>query len=263
VAAGRATAEEVRDRERGPGALLSWEEVESLSSAGLFDFQSHTLTHARIHCGPRLASFVTPWSRRGYDAFDQPLIREGDRDLLGEEVPLGTPVLESAPRTSETLRFLEDGETRAACREAVGEEGEDFFRRDDWESVLRSRAARHPVRGRVETAEEQARAIERELVESRRLIQERTGRPVRHLCYPWHAFGPTATRLAVEAGYLGIFCGKVPGVPITRPGGDLRQIARLGEDYIELLPGQGRTTLGRVLRRKWSRRFGGGGRTDA
>ena len=42
---------------------------------------------------------------------------------------------------------------------------------------------------------------------------------------------------------------------VTLPGGDLRAIARLGEDYLELLPGVGRASLSEVLRRKWSRRF--------
>jgi hypothetical protein len=78
-----------------------------------------------------------------------------------------------------------------------------------------------------------------------------------HLCYPWHTSGPTARRLAAEAGYRTAFCGKVSGVPVTLPGGDLQQIARLGEDYVELLPGSGRATLAEVLRRKWTRRFGG------
>ena len=113
------------------------------------------------------------------------------------------------------------------------------------------------VTGRVETREEQAAAIRRELADARRVIEQRTGRPVVHLCYPWHAAGATARGLAAEVGYQTAFCGKVAGVPLTRPGGDLRAIARLGEDYLELLPGAGRTTLAAVLRRKWSRRFGG------
>ena len=65
-------------------------------------------------------------------------------------------------------------------------------------------------------------------------------------------------RLAAEAGYETAFCGKVPGVPVTRPGDDPRSIARVGEDYLELLPGRGRTTLAEVLRLKWARRFGDG-----
>jgi peptidoglycan/xylan/chitin deacetylase (PgdA/CDA1 family) len=263
VEAGRVDASEVLDREAGEGALLCWEEVASLSQRGVFDFQSHSLTHARIHTGGRLAGFATPWSRRGYDAFDQPLVREGDRDLLGENVPLGTPLFQSAPRTSEALRFFEDPAVRAACVALVEAEGEGFFRRADWESVLGRLVPRAPVPGRHETRDEQVAAIERELAESRRLLEERVGRPVLHLCYPWHTFGPTAARLSASTGYQAVFCGKVPGVPITRPGGDLQRIARLGEDYLRLLPGQGRSTLRQVLQEKWSRRFGAGGAGQA
>jgi peptidoglycan/xylan/chitin deacetylase (PgdA/CDA1 family) len=131
-----------------------------------------------------------------------------------------------------------------------------FFARSDWEPRLRRLFGRTRVRGRVETVGEREDAIRRELAESRRLIEERTGRPAVHLCYPWHAAGPTALRLAAATGYETAFCGKVPGVPITRPGGDLLGVARVGEDYVELLPGRGRATLAEVLRRKWTRRFG-------
>jgi peptidoglycan/xylan/chitin deacetylase (PgdA/CDA1 family) len=240
------------------GALLSWEEIEALARTGLFDFQSHTLRHARIHTGPSLVGFVTPTSRRGYDAFDQPLLREGDRDLLGEEAPLGAPLLRSAPRTSEETRFYEDLAVREACVAEVADAGgEGFFLRSDWDARLRRIFGRTRVGGRLETADERVEAIRGELADSRRLIEERTGRGVRHLCYPWHDAGPTARRLAVEVGYETAFCGKVPGLPITRPGGDPRSIARIGEDYVELLPGRGRATLAEILRRKWARRFGG------
>ena len=228
-------------------------------ATGLFDFQSHTLRHARVHTGPQLAGFVTPRSRRGYDAFDQPLLGDGERDLMGEEAPLGAPLLRSAPRTSEELRFHEDPGVRAACVAEVAESGgEGFFLRADWEARLRRRLRPHARDGTGRDPRREGRAPSAlELAESRRLIEARTGRPVVHLCYPWHAAGPTARRLAVEAGYETAFCGKVPGVPITRPGGDPRAIARIGEDYVELLPGRGRATLAEVLRRKWARRFGG------
>jgi peptidoglycan/xylan/chitin deacetylase (PgdA/CDA1 family) len=259
VEAGRSAERAVLRRDEGDGALLSWDEVEALAPSGLFDFQSHTLRHARVHTGPQLAGFVTPRSRRGYHSFDQPLLREGDRDLLGEEAPLGAPLLRSAPRTSEETRFFEDPAVRDACvAEVAASGGEGFFLRSDWEARLRRLFGRTRVQGRPETADEKAGAIRAELAEARRLIEERTGRPVVHLCYPWHDAGPTARRLAAEVGYETAFCGKVPGVPITRPGGDPRSIARIGEDYVELLPGRGRGTLAEVLRRKWGRRFGSG-----
>jgi peptidoglycan/xylan/chitin deacetylase (PgdA/CDA1 family) len=253
---GRVPVEEVLRREAGEGAFLSWEEIDVLSRSGLFDFQSHTLSHARVHTGPRLAGFVTPARRLGYAALDVPLIRDRDRDLRGEDVPLGTPLLESAPRTSETLRFFEEARVRRACVEAVlAEGGTAFFERRGWEARLRMLARRAAIGGRRETPEEREAAIRTELVESKRLIEERTGKPVIHLAYPWHASGPTARRLALEAGYRTAFGGKVAGVPITRPGGDLQHIARIGEDYLELLPGRGRADLSTVLYRKWSRRL--------
>jgi peptidoglycan/xylan/chitin deacetylase (PgdA/CDA1 family) len=259
VLAGLTSGAEVARGEEGDFALLSWEEVEALAGSGLFDFQSHTLQHARIHTGPRLVGFATPVSRRGYDAFDVPLVRSRGRDLLGDEVPLGTPLFQSAPRTSEALRFLEDESVRDACFDTVAAGGgEGFFARSDWSARLRAAVRRTAVRGTIESPDDRSQAIARELLESRRIIEARIGRPVVHLCYPWHAAGPTARRLAVEAGYETAFCGKVEGVPITRPGGDPTAIARIGEDYVELLPGRGRVTLAEVLRRKWARRFGGG-----
>jgi hypothetical protein len=113
------------------------------------------------------------------------------------------------------------------------------------------------VPGRWETGAEKEAAIRRELAESRRAIEERTGKPVIHLCHPWHVAGPTARRLMREVGYRTAFAGKVRGVPITMSGGDPYGIARIGEDYVSLLPGDGRAKLGDVLRRKWRRRMGG------
>ena len=96
-------------------ALLTWDQVRTLSASGTFDFQSHTLHHSRIHVAPRVAGFMAPGMRSGYPAFDVPLVERDGRDLLAHDVPLGTPLLESAPRTSEALRFHEDPSPRQAC----------------------------------------------------------------------------------------------------------------------------------------------------
>ena len=62
---------------------------------------------------------------------------------------------------------------------------------------------------------------------------------------------------ALPIWYRTAFCGKVPGVPITLPGGDPLAVSRIGEDYVELLPGRGRTDLASILKQKWNRRRGG------
>jgi len=237
--------------------FVTWSQVEELAQSGLFDIESHSLNHARVHTKPKVVGFLTPELRYGYRAMDVPLIRSAGNDWFAEGVALGTPLLTFAPRTSEALRFYEDSQLREACvAEVAAGGGEAFFARPDWEAKLRRIAARRHVSGRFESPLERELAIRRELEESKRQIEEHTGRPVRHLCYPWHASGPTARRLASELGYKTAFCGKVPGVPVTPVGGDLLAIARLGEDYVELLPGRGRKSLAGVLRHKWQRRTG-------
>jgi peptidoglycan/xylan/chitin deacetylase (PgdA/CDA1 family) len=257
VEAGRASAESVLSREKGDGAFLSWDEVAALAKDGLFEFHSHTLSHARVHTGPQVAGFLTPEAQRGYDAMDVPLLHDGARDLLAGDAPLGSPLLRSAPRTSEALRFYEDPGMRHACVALVESEGgAGFFYRRDWRRRLGRLLDGKSIAGRLETPEERESAIRDELVLARQRIAERTGRPAPFLCFPWHVSGPTARRLAREVGYQASFCGKVAGTPITLPGGDPHAIARIGEDYVELLPGRGRRDLPAVLRRKWARRLG-------
>jgi len=257
VEARRQSPEAIVEREKGDGAFLSWEEIEALGRSGLLEFQSHTLTHSRIHTAPRVAGFLTPALRRGYEAMDVPLVAIDGVDRLAPDVPLGTPLLVSEPRTSEALRFHEDGALRQACVDTVAAEGEAFFARRDWQTRLRRLVARRPIAGRFEGAADRESALRRELADARRLIEERTNQPVVHLCYPWHAAGPTARRLARETGHRTAFVGKVPGTPITVPGDDPMAVARLGEDYVELLPGRGRADLSQILRRKWRRRLRG------
>jgi peptidoglycan/xylan/chitin deacetylase (PgdA/CDA1 family) len=254
VEARRQSPEAILAREKGDGAFLSWEEIDSLMRSGLFEFQSHTLTHARIHTAPRVTGFLTPELRHGYAAMDVPLMEVDGKDRLAHELPLGTPLLLSESRTSESLRFYEDADIRRACVETVAEEGEGFFTRGDWRARLRRLVERRPIGGRSETSGQREAALLLELAGAKRLIEERTGRPVLHICYPWHAAGPTVQRLARDAGYRTAFMGKVPGTPLTMTGGDPMRIARIGEDYVELLPGRGRADLGQVLRRKWQRR---------
>ncbi len=136
-------------RGRGPGA-----------HRGSSTSRATRSRHARIHTAPQLAGFVTPRSRRGYDAFDQPLVRAGERDLLGAEVPLGTPLLRSAPRTSDAARFFEDEAVRSRCVEIVAESGgEAFFRNPGWERRLRRAFGGRSRRRHWESAESRAQAI--------------------------------------------------------------------------------------------------------
>lgn len=256
VRQGEATAESVLERENADDAFLSWEEIADLTGSGLFEFHSHSLSHARVHTTPQLAGFMTPELSRGYGPLDVPLIHDGRRDLPSAAIPLGTPLFRSESRLSEATRFYEDPTVREACVARVAEQGAGFFNRRGWQRELRRLVRKKHVTGHVEAAEAREAAIRRELAQARREIEARTGKRAIHLCYPWHVSGPTSRRIAREVGYRTAFCGKLNGVPITLAGGDPQQIARVGEDYVELLPGKNRGSLTSILRLKLARRLG-------
>src|SRR5206468_9621884 len=129
-----------------------WDEVEELVRSGLIEVESHTLSHARVHTAPRLAGFLTPALQSGYASLDVPLIHEDERDLSAGAAALGTPLLVSAPRTGESLRFFEEPRIRRRAVETVAAGGgEAFFGQPDWEKRLR-RLVAGPIEGRWETA---------------------------------------------------------------------------------------------------------------
>jgi peptidoglycan/xylan/chitin deacetylase (PgdA/CDA1 family) len=248
----------VLEREQKDGAFLFWDEVEWLSREGVFEFQSHTHSHLRIHSAPRLEGFVTPSMRHGYRSFDLPVQWDGDGDLLGEAIPLGSPILGSAPRLSEAVRVFENPEARRACAEEVAAHGEAFFTQPRWQARLARVVRRIPHTTGTESRDARVASMRREIGDARKLIEEHTGRPVKQICYPWHATSALAKHLVAETGHLAAYCGKVADRPITRPGDDALQIARIGEDWLEALPGQGRLGPMEILRRKAKRRLGDG-----
>jgi peptidoglycan/xylan/chitin deacetylase (PgdA/CDA1 family) len=254
---GHATWAEIAGRDEGPDGLLSWEEVHVLSGSGHFDFQSHTLSHARVHVSAELQGFVTPRARKGYAALDVPLVRRNDVDVPPAQIPLGTPIYHFAPRMSDALRYFEPEDAAMACVDLVASTGgEAFFERVSWERSLRDVfPATLATRGRTETAPEREAALLRELAMSKSVIEEHTGRAVRHLCYPWHTSSSDAERLAREAGYVTSHVGKVEVAPVTLPGTDVTQIARVSEDFLETLPGRHRISARTVLYRKLIRRL--------
>ena len=244
VEARRQSPETIIAREKGDGAFLSWEEIDSLSRAGLFEFQSHTLTHARIHIAPRVAGFLTPGLRHGYEAMDVPLVEVDGRDRLAHELPLGTS---SAPsRAPRSPCGSEDADIRRCVETVAGG------------AVLRPRrlAGAAAAAGRPS-------AHRRPRGDGRGSTGGTPGWPAPASSRNVRT-GPCSTsatpgmpparpqRLARDTGYRTAFMGKVPGTPHLTGGDPMRIAHRRG--HLELLPGRGRADLGQVLRRKWQRR---------
>jgi hypothetical protein len=188
--------------------FVSWGEVRAMRD--VFDIESHTHLHARIAVsGTASSAVMTESMQRGYGAFDCPFqwLAPGGPPVRGGAVPLGSRLPESAPRLS-------------------------------------GRPAWRAVDQRRETDSEMRAAIAFDLGEARRLIREKAHVEASTVCYPWHVFSPIAKEVAAETGHRGAFAGKSSkGPTISGPGSDPFEIARVGEDYVERLPGTGRKPL--------------------
>lgn len=188
---------------------LRWSELELMKDSGVFDVQSHTMTHGRVFCGPAVEDFVRTgrdplWLRWNIHPRGKPFLLEGGD---GYEAPVGYPVLENG-RALGVIRFIPDPEPLAELVKYVaGNGGPAFFNRHGWRERLLEMVAKGGVfPGRFETPDEHRERVAWELSESRRKLEKRLGIQVRFLCWPGGARTATALSLVRECGYLASTC---------------------------------------------------------
>ncbi|MEO8361025.1 MAG: polysaccharide deacetylase family protein [Vicinamibacteria bacterium] len=195
--------------------FITWGEARAMRD--VIDLESHTHLHARIPVSKAEDGVMNESMRSGYGEFDCPFVQINGRQVRGKFVPVGTPLPESAPRLS-------------------------------------GKPAYWATEDRFETEAETNEAMRFDLAEARRLLREKADASAKALCYPWHVSSPHARALAAVVGYVAAFAGKADHAPaISRQGSDLFALARVGEDYVERLPGPGRRSLLSVLQEKLRR----------
>ena len=231
-------------RESDP--LCNWAELERCVESGLVDVQCHSLTHSRIPISSSVIDVQTPqFSVGAFANSDIPLSSLDDPEMPSRELRLGAPVFGYASRFSESRRFLLEPAREREMIDFVAQRGGDqFFVAPDWrKSWLHEFGVDQAAYGRFETESEQDAAIERELVESKRLLEERLGIAAQDLCLPWYGCSAKVARIAADSGYRSLFFGvnRLPKVPEG-----LIAIPRVSEQYCLRLPGSGRVTLGSV-----------------
>jgi glycosyltransferase involved in cell wall biosynthesis len=242
VEQGRGTLEQLRARERSPEPFLTWDEARALHASGRVDLQSHSLTHALVFCSERIVDFVRPQLAARLSATQMPEWTPQTRGRCG----WGRPLYEAAPRLSGCRRYLEDPELARACEAYVAARGgAAFFESADWRQRLEEVAASfrraHPDGGRYETDAEREAAWWQELHESKRLIESQVpGAVVRHFVFPWDRAGRETLALAAKAGYATAFVADVSRRRMAVRLGTPTLISRLGADWVQALPGQGR-----------------------
>lgn len=216
----------------------SWPELKAMHDSGVIDIQAHTFNHSVIFCDRDIAGFVTPDYNPHLHL--RPLLNEAKPYVYVTAQDLGCPLYGHRSRMSDALRFFEPVDVRHRCMDLVRREGSaEFFKRRDWQSILRTYAVQG--KGRFETATEQRLPIREELAQARSVLAARLGsHKVRHMCFPFSICGKTAESLLKETGYETAFADAVFGLRAVKPGGNPYRLMRLKHHFIFCLPGRGR-----------------------
>lgn len=231
--------------------LANWKEIEQIYRDGVMDFQSHSNGHELVFTSNKVLTYVTPDILQRFHHFEFP--RE-----QGDEVPLGRPIYNTAPRLSDALKCNEDQQFKTACIEFVAKNGGvKFFNQSDWQEKL---DALHRNTNQVfESEQERDEQIYADLLASKTAIEARLGNQVEHLCLPWGVGGMSCIQNAKKAGYRAIYWGKVDGKLIFDiDKDDPLKTSRIGEDFIFLLPGEGRQNVFQLVKKKFNRRMNQG-----
>jgi peptidoglycan/xylan/chitin deacetylase (PgdA/CDA1 family) len=222
--------------------FATWPELKALHASGVIDVQSHTLTHAPIFCSSAPVGFVTPAFARE-PLLDRPMLSVGAEPEWLAPTALGAPLYARRSRMSDARRFLvAPAVVERTCAYVAANGGASFFDRPGWEGALRGLLP--DTQGTFESEEAQEREIERELIESRLVLDDKLGRgTVRHLALPWGVSGERTRRLLDRAGYLTAFAERIFHPKRIRAGDDPFWLMRLNGKFIPCLPGRGRRTF--------------------
>lgn len=234
--------------------LCTWLELKTMHESGIVDIQSHSLTHQRVSVSGKLVDFLHPEFEAYVARLNVPVYSVDCAHSPERGLRLGAPVFENAPRLAGRLRFNESPQVLESTISYVAARGgRDFFERPSWRRELSAVFRRWPKSslGAYETHRDMVAAIRRECGESRRALEDRLGKNVRHFCYPWFRGSPLADTIAVETGYRAVYGGPLLDTGL-REG--LLRVQRIGEEYLLRLPGKERTSLWSVWSSKIHRR---------
>jgi len=250
---GRISDGQLIDRERGEEPLCTWGEIKKMAKSGAVEFQSHTMYHSLIMTSPEIVDFFHPSIDTYINNYNIPIFQNHEKDDVKRKVEWGMPMYVSAPRMAEKKRCFDDEKLRAHCISFVRENGgTDFFKKRAWRAQLRQLVTDYRNRagenGNYESEEEQRGAIYWDLLESKRMIEEKLpGASVRHFCYPYFTGSQLAVELSKEAGYLCNYWGVLENRRGNRPGDDPYRTVRVPDEFIFRLPGHGRKSLWQII----------------
>ena len=172
------------------------------------------------------------------------------------------PIYANQSLLSGQVRYLDDDELRYECMKYAQESDRQKTTAQETKAALfrltQKYRGTHGLRGWRATPRERDTEVLDNFKQSKRLIDERLNKKVRHFCYPYGVGSPVAVSMAKAAGYATNFWTTLKNRRTNRPGDDPFYCTRVKNDFIFRLPGEDRKSLFEVMKFKTQRRLVGG-----
>lgn len=195
---------------------LSWDELKIMQESGVADIQSHTMTHAKYISGPSIRGFYYGGFKGLHPILNaNPEIRATymkERDFE-KRLATGAPLFEEMSAVIVKKHDINPEFIAGSVSLAQAHNLNDPSERPVFENAIRSLAAEYERFGKllsgIESEQSYQERIRYEIVESKRIIEEKLQKPVQFLCWPHGDNSSETHALAKESGYLATTSGKM------------------------------------------------------
>lgn len=238
----------------GTDGMLTWNQIREMQESGLFDFQSHGMFHSKIFVDSNPVDVYRSGDFSRND-WNHPETKSAGSNTPGVGIDEYYPLFRAASRFGDARRFIPSGsfvsafQEKAGLQDCTGNEAE-----------IRQVLEQCPVeRGSFESAEEQQAAIQEDLLDSKRIIEQEVPKStVTHFAYPWFEHGEVTKGVLKELGFKSAVIGMKAGRQGNKAGDDPLTAVRVNGDFVLSLPGKGRRSFINIMIRKMLRRITAG-----
>lgn len=218
----------------GTLGFLNWDEIRFLQQSGVFDVQSHSMSHNFYFASDRLVDIY-----EGQDTYHwMPWIAQPDKKMYWQYsaqtsfVPFGTPVFEKG-RALGLRRYFPDPK--------LNELGQQWYSQGMSKSEIlnKLREAQKNLSGHFECDQEMEERYRYELEESKHILESKLNKPIDYLCWPGGGYNDLSLRMALEVGYkASTIASKERDTWIDNQGKPYKRIKRYGQSSVIRVKGR-------------------------
>jgi peptidoglycan/xylan/chitin deacetylase (PgdA/CDA1 family) len=173
--------------------FMTWDEILKAEESGVFDIQAHTMTHEFIFTSDKIVDYYTPDKFNQYYWLAWMLYPESPRQWdstaykYRDMIPVGYPIFEYNRRIS-ARKFTPDSVYVDYIIKNYGNTDK-----------INEYVGLH---GKLESQEEYENYITWEIVECKKILEDRLNKRIHTLCFPGGGYTEFALRCAEKTGYL-------------------------------------------------------------